>query len=137
MEQNVFPSQKIFISKSPIPNAGKGVFASKRIKKDEVIEECPVFVLPQKDYPVAKKTILRNYYFMWGKITAAICFGFGSFYNHSYEPNATYKKNIKEQTINFIAIKDIDKGEEIVVNYNYGKPEDKKTLWIKEIKPVS
>lgn len=133
----ISPSNKVYISDSGIPKAGSGVFASKKIKKGEVIEECPVFVLPKKDYPQVKKTALRNYYFMWGKSTAAMCFGFGSFYNHSYQPNATYKKSIKEQMISFIAIKDIDENEEVVVNYNYGKPEDKKTLWIKEIKPVN
>ncbi len=132
---NIYPSNKIYISESKVPKAGKGVFASKTIKKDEIIEECPVFVLPKTDYPLVKKTILRNYYFMWGKTTAAVCFGYGSFYNHSYEPNATYRKNIKTQTIEFLAIRDINKDEEILVNYNYGKPEDKKTLWIKEIKP--
>jgi len=128
------PSNKIYISKSLILKAGRGVFASKFIKKGEVVEQCPAFVLPKKDYPIAKKTILRNYYFMWGKITSAICFGYGSYYNHSYKPNATYKKKIKEKVIEFIAIKDIKKDEEITVNYNYGKPDDKSSLWIKEIK---
>ena len=72
---------------------------------------------------------------MWGKSTSAICFGFGSYYNHSYKPNATYKKEIKKQIIRFIAIRDIKKNEEITVNYNYGKQKSKKRLWIKSIKP--
>ena len=132
----IFPSKKIYLSRSKIPKAGRGVFAGKPIKKGEVIEGCPVFVLPRKDYPIAKKTALRNYYFMWGKTTSAICFGYGSFYNHSYEPNATYKKRIKEKVIEFTSIKDIKKDEEITVNYHYGKPDDKRPLWIKEIKPA-
>jgi SET domain-containing protein len=76
---------------------------------------------------------LRDYYFMWGKITCAICLGFGSLYNHSYRPNATYKKLIKEQVIKFIAIEDIKRGKEITVNYNYGNPDDNSPLWIKSI----
>ena len=72
---------------------------------------------------------------MWGKATSAICFGYGSFYNHSYQPNATYKKKIKDKVIEFIALKDIKKSEEITVNYNYGNADDKSRLWIKEIKP--
>ncbi|KKQ42182.1 MAG: hypothetical protein US60_C0022G0008 [Microgenomates group bacterium GW2011_GWC1_37_8] len=131
------PSSKIYLSKSKIPKDGKGVFAAKSIKKGEVIEECPVLVLPKKDYPTVKKTILRNYYFMWGKTTSALCFGYGSFYNHSYQPNATYKKNTKERKIDFVAIKNIAKDKEITVNYNYGKPDEKSTLWIKDIKPAS
>lgn len=129
------PSDKIYIDKSAIEKAGRGVFAKKAIKKNEIIETCPVLVLPEKDYPLAKKTILRNYYFMWGKTTSAICFGYGSFYNHSYHPNATYKKRIKENIIEFYAIKDIKKDEEITVNYNYGNPDDKSPLWIYNIKP--
>jgi len=131
----IVPLDKVYISKSLIPKAGHGVFAGKNIKKGEIIEQCPILILPLKDYPLVKKTILRNYYFMWGKKTSAICFGYGSFYNHSYEPNTTYRKKIKEQMIEFIAIKDINKNEEIIVNYNYSKLKDRSKLWIKEIKP--
>ena len=134
---NLIPSKKIYLSKSTISSAGRGVFAFRVIKLNEVIEKCPVFVLPGKDYLRVKKTEMRNYYFMWGKTTAAICFGFGSLYNHSYQPNATYKKLTKDKSINFIALKDIKKGEEITVNYNYGNPKDSSTLWIKSIKPAS
>jgi len=131
---NLSPSRKIYLSQSTIPKGGRGVFASCHIKQGEIIEKCPVFVLPKKDYPVVKKTGLRNYYFMWGKSTSAICFGYGSFYNHSYQPNATYQKRIKDQIIEFIALRNIEKDEEITVNYNYGKPENKSPLWIKSIK---
>ncbi len=131
----IVPSKKVYLKDSTIPEAGRGVFAVVAINKGEVIEICPVLVLPEDNYKLAKKTILRDYYFMWGKKTSAICFGFGSFYNHSYEPNATYKKNIKEKTIEFIALEDIKKNSEITVNYNYGNPEDKSDLWIADIKP--
>lgn len=134
MESNkITSSPKIEIGKSQISQAGRGVFSKELIRKDELIEECPVLIVPRKDYPVLKRTILHNYYFMWGKVTCGICLGFGSLYNHSYKPNATYKKNIKNHIIRFVAIKDIQKGEEITVNYNYGNPDEKKSLWIKEI----
>jgi len=124
---------KLNIGNSKIPKAGRGIFASKKIKKGELIENCPVLVLPKKDYPLVKKTILRDYYFMWGKITCAMCLGYGSLFNHSYQPNATYRKEIKNKSIKFMAIKNIKKGGEITVNYNYGNPRNKKKLWIKEI----
>lgn len=134
MESNkITSSPKIEIGKSQISQAGRGVFSKELIRRDELIEECPVLIVPRKDYPVLKRTILHNYYFMWGKVTCGICLGFGSLYNHSYKPNATYKKNIKNHIIRFVAIKDIQKGEEITVNYNYGNPDEKKSLWIKEI----
>lgn len=125
---------KIYIARSKIKKAGRGVFAARSIKQGDIIEKCPVLVFPRKDYLLVKKTELRNYYFMWGKSTSAVCFGYGSIYNHSYEPNATYEKRIREKTIKFIAIKNIKEGEEITVNYNYGKPKDQSPLWIKSIK---
>lgn len=134
MSIKIYSSQRICVSDSEIPKAGRGIFAAKSIKKGETIEQCPVIVLPSKDYPIVKKTTLKNYYFMWGKTTCGVCLGFGSIYNHSYLPNATYKKRISEKVIEFIAIMDINKGEEITVNYNYGNPDDKKPLWIKDIK---
>ncbi len=131
------PSFKIYTATSHISKAGRGVFAAVDIKKGQTIEQCPVFVLPRKDYPTLKQTTMRDYYFMWGKTTVGVCFGFGSLYNHSYQANATYKKLIKEQIIEFIAIKDIKQDEEITVNYNYGNPDDKSALWIESIKPNS
>lgn len=133
--QPLTPSHKIYLSKSTIPNAGRGVFASQNIKAGEVIEICPVLEIPGSEIDFLKKTLLINYYFMWGKAEEkrAICLGFGSLYNHSYEPTATYMKYLESETIHFNAIKDIHKGEEITVNYNHGNPNDKSPLWIKDI----
>lgn len=131
--RKLFTSDKVYISQSRITNAGRGVFAEVKIKKGGIIESCPVLILPRKDYSILRKTELRNYYFMWGKNIAAICLGYGSLYNHSYEPNATYKKKLEEKVIDFIALKDIKKDEEITVNYNYGNPKNKTPLWIKDI----
>ena len=105
----IFSTKNLYISKSSIPKAGRGVFTNKAFRKGEVIERCPVYVLSKKDYPIIKKTSLRNYYLMWGKSTAGICLGYGSLYNHSYNPNATYNKNTSDKTIEFIAIKNIKK----------------------------
>lgn len=132
----VAPSKKIYLSNSTITKAGRGIFASVNILKDEIIETCPVLVFSKKDYPILKQTEMRNYYFMWGKEICAVCFGFGSMYNHSFTPNATYLKNTKKEQIEFIAINNIKKDEEITVNYNYGNPDDKTTLWIKSIPPA-
>ena len=119
--------------------AGRGVFASKDIKKGELIEECPVLELIGEAEKLKKMgSELYSYYFLWPKMPdSVIALGYGSIYNHSYNPNATYKKNIEEKSIDFIAIQDIKKDEEITVNYNFGNPDDKSELWIKSIKPVN
>jgi SET domain-containing protein len=109
----------------------RGVFASSNIKKGEIIEESPVIVIPKKDQKVLDKTYIFNYYFDWGNSDQpAIALGFGSLFNHSYDPNAEYKENVKKRIMIFRSIKDIKKGEEILTNYN-GESTDKSPIWFK------
>jgi uncharacterized protein len=116
--------RKIYIAKSIIPNAGRGVFANETVRKSELIESCPVIEVSLKDPANNDRGLLVDYFFYFGK-GLAIALGFGSIYNHSYDPNATYKTRKIGKTIDFIAIKNIKKGEEITVNYNFGKTNDK------------
>lgn len=109
------------------------------IKKGELIERCPVIEVPKSDVSNLKESILINYYFYYGANNErlAVALGFGSIYNHSYEPNATYEKKPKEKVIDFVALKNIRKDEEITVSYNYGDPNDKRpvTRFIKDVPP--
>lgn len=133
----IYTSKKIYISKSKIKKAGRGVFAARDIKKDEIIEKCPVIEVPKHDVSNLRESILVTYFFYFGKNKErlTIALGFGSIYNHTYEPNATYKIKHAEKTIDFIALKDIKKDDEITVNYNYGNPKDKSPLWFEVIPP--
>jgi SET domain-containing protein len=134
--KKIEPSEKIYLSNSRVPKAGRGIFASKSLKKDEIIELCPIVLLKGEGIKL-RKSELYNYYFLWDKQPdAAIALGFGSIYNHSYNPNATYKKHLKDEIVEFIAIKKIKKDEEITINYNYGDPDNKGTLWIRKIPPA-
>lgn len=109
---------------------GRGVFANKPFKKGELVERCELIILPAKDIRLIDKTFLYNYYFGWGRKqkAAALALGNGSLYNHSYAPNARYVKNFDQKIIRFIAIRDIEKGEEIFVNYT-GKSDGKEKVW--------
>lgn len=121
------PSNKIYASVSSIPNAGKGVFAKANIVANEVIEVCPIIEVPLTDSSNHdEKGLLTNYFFYFGE-GLALALGFGSLYNHSYEPNATYIKQLDSKTIEFRAIRKIKIGEEITVNYNLGNPNDQST----------
>ena len=64
-----------------------------------------------------------------GRGTVAVALGYGSLYNHSYQPNARYDDE-SGQTKVFTAIRDIAPGEEIMVNYN-GEPEDETPVGFK------
>jgi len=125
-------SQKIFISKSKIKGAGKGVFAKDEIIQGDIIERCPVIEVSLKDPANNDEGKLVDYFFYFGE-GLAIALGFGSLYNHSYNPNATYKINLSNKTIDFIAIKNINSREEITVNYNYGNLADKSTPTVRGV----
>ncbi len=120
---------KITIKKSKLHK--KGVFALEKIEIGEVIEVCPVIILNQNDTKQIDGTELYNYYFSWKDQGSAIALGYGSIYNHSYQPNARYKTNYTSKTITFKAIKAIKKGEEILVNYN-GDPESQNKVWFEK-----
>lgn len=128
------PPSNIYLADSKIENAQRGIFAAAAIAEGELIESCPIIYLTEEDYPLAKQTTLLKYYFLnEPENRSAIALGYGSLYNHSYEPNATYKKRLDEGFIDFYAIKDIAPEEEITVNYWFGDPNNKKKLWIDEV----
>lgn len=131
----LLPSTKIYVSASKIKNAGRGVFASQDIKKDEVIEICPFIEVLVDDVFNLRESILASYYFSFEDVNLLyIALGFGSIYNHSYTPNATYKYILKDKILEFKSLKDIKKNEEIAVNYNNGDPDNQSPLW-KDIPP--
>src|SRR4051812_23453344 len=109
---------------------GRGIFATRNIKKGELIHEAPVIISPSAEYKNLKKTIFVEYVFWWGENLeeCALALGYGSLFNHSYTPNALYKLNLTQKTIDFYAHTDIKASEEIMINYN-GDPEDKTSVW--------
>lgn len=122
------PSSKVYVDESSL--SGLGVFASEKIQEGEVIEEVPIILIPDEQLSDLTKTRLRDYYFAWGKgfQQAAVALGFGSLYNHSYSPNARYIKKMDTNSIQFVAIKEIQIHQEILVNYNED-PDDQTKLW--------
>jgi uncharacterized protein len=125
------PSDMIYLKDSNIENAGRGVFAIRAIKTNELIEKCPIIEIPEDNPSNLNEGILITYFYYFGKKKKgqALALGFGSIYNHSRQPNALYKIKQNEEIIEFIAIKEIKKDDEITVNYNYSNPDDKTPLW--------
>jgi SET domain-containing protein len=99
---------------------GRGVVALAPIAAGQTIERPPVLVVPANEAPLIRDTRLAHYYFEWGDDCrqAAIALGYGSLYNHSYTPNARYEFRESEECLEFIALRDIEEGEEITINYN-------------------
>jgi SET domain-containing protein len=102
---------------------GRGVFARERISKGSVFERAPVIVIPAVEIDENPyDTVLTRYCFQWGRNSVALVLGYGSLYNHSYRPNAYYR-DLRSRVKEFVALVDIEPGEEITINYN-GSPHD-------------
>jgi len=113
---------------------GRGAFAKKPIKEGTIIDIAYVVPIPNKDYKKIYKTILYNYCYIWEDpehmpaFRNAITLSVSQFINHSFGPNVKYLYDYESKAIEFSAIRDISKGEEILVNYN-ALVDDKSPMW--------
>lgn len=108
----------VYVSKSTLAE-GNGVFSTAELRPGKIIEVCPVIFMPMKEFEYIKKTKLFYYFYEYSNKEFAIVLGYGSVYNHSYEPNAQYKFNYLRRVMEVKSIKKIAKDEEIFINYNY------------------
>jgi uncharacterized protein len=120
------------------PQRGRGVFSSAVIREGEVIERCPVIVVPPTQVEAIASTVLGAYFFLWSgtKDHAAIALGYGSLYNHDDNANAMYVRKQEEGILEFVALRAIAPGEEITVNYHGGFGE-RGPLWFEKAAPKS
>ena len=128
-------SDKVYVSSSKIINAGRGVYAKRNIKKGEIIETCPIILVSKYDTSKLEESILVTYFFYTGKKKEelAVALGFGSIYNHSYRPNAKYKINRTKKLLEFTALRNIKKDEEITFNYKQGNTKNNVPLWFEAV----
>lgn len=114
----------------PVDGKGRGVFALRPIRANELIERAPVIVIPREQGAFIEQTDLQYYWYDWRKDLddAAFVLGFGSIYNHSYRPNARYARRFEENVMDYLAIRDIAEGEEVCINYN-GVVDDLSEVW--------
>jgi SET domain-containing protein len=113
-----------------VERRGRAMFACRKFSKGELIERAPVIPINEKQWPAAQKTILSDYAFDWGEHDehAGIALGYVSIYNHSYSPNAQLEELLDELMMEVIAIRDIEPGDEVTINYN-GDPRKQDPLW--------
>lgn len=121
-------SELIYVKR--VKGKGRGVFARCDIARGAVIETAPVMLVPIDTIVdgLANPNLAR-YYFMWNDKCLAMVLGYGTLYNHAYEPNARYEDG-RGKTLIFRAIRKIKAGEEITINYN-GRPRDRRPVGFK------
>jgi SET domain-containing protein len=109
---------------------GRGVFTTKKISENVIIEEAPVIVMSVAERMLLDKTLLHDYIFEWGidKDKCCMALGFVALYNHSYESNCEYFMNFDKEIIRIKTMRIIETGEELTINYN-GNWNDDKKVW--------
>ena len=115
---------------APSGSRGRGVFATRNIPANTVVEISPVLVLSKKERSLIEQTKLTNYIFEWGDRRVMACLGLGyvSLYNHEYTSNCEYDMDFVHNLITIRTVRKIKKGEELCVNYN-ADPNDKTKVW--------
>lgn len=102
-----------------IKGKGRGVFCNTDILKGEIIEVCPVIIIPAEEFAALCATPLMDYSFYFNKAenTLSLTMGFGSMYNHQQYPNAVYVLDREERQMLFTAHENIKAHTEICINY--------------------
>ena len=122
---------------------GRGVFAEKGFYRDEVVEIAPVVLMNVliRDKP----TTLQRLVFSWSYLAKsdvhhAIALGYGSLYNHSDTPNLRYEADPDSNTIRFVALRIIDPGEQLTIDYDQigedEKPQNKNWFQTNQVEKV-
>ena len=103
---------------------GRGVFATRAFRVGEVVERCPVVLIPPDELvfvPHVRAIAYSWFHWFqshWDKGGAAICLGYGALFNSSDEPTLAWDRSANEdRVIVFTALRDIAPGEELAYKY--------------------
>ena len=109
-ENKIFSSN--YVSDSLIQNAGFGVFAGKNYKKGDTVEISP-FIEIDSNNSIHAYTFDSHI----NKNKKLVMLGKTSLINHSENNNIVYESLQESRLMNFYAVKDIQKDEELYLKY--------------------
>jgi len=107
-------NQDLYIKTSKLGGKyGRGVFSNRKYEIGDTIELAPYI----EDITSNYKGVIRDYIFKKSSNSdkSVVAFGYGSMYNHSDTPNASWKVN--DDYVKISCIKPINKDEEIFLSY--------------------
>lgn len=96
---------------------GRGVYSLSNIKQNMIIFTDNVLIIPYKG--ISSKNLISHYWYENDDDSSIISLGNGSLLNHSKNPNVCAKFDKKSQKMQFYALRDIKKGEQLFINYGY------------------
>lgn len=119
---------ELYIDKTA--DKGRGVFTKRSIPANTFIEISPVIVMSVEERKLLDQTLLHDYIFEWGPDTQQCCMALGyvPVYNHSYKSNCEYEMDFSNEIIKIKTIRNIEAGEELLINYN-GDWNNSKKIW--------
>jgi len=122
---NIFQKyRKIIVNDSPIH--GRGVFSTDNISENDLIERCPIIKL---DFPSKYHCDLKLLDYVYARPCKPcdscnnhghelyMVLGYGMVYNHQDNANAIITFDYSNLIADIIAIKDIEKDQEIYISY--------------------
>jgi hypothetical protein len=105
----------VYLKQNKFDGIQYGVFANKKINIHTVFMHCPFYKIVNYDYDndnysyqIENEKGIEEYYCVMG---------YGMLLNHKNIPNANWYIDHNERLINFYSINDINKDEEICINY--------------------
>jgi len=116
-----------------VEKKGRGVFTASPISEGDLIEICPLIVMPESEAPHLDKTKLSEHYFIIEdeEKLVAIALGYGQLYNHSKTPNAEVELRGADKQMLVRCVRSIEVGEEITIDY-LPLGESKIKLWFSD-----
>ncbi len=118
-KQKVITHGKKYLEVRIADGKGRGVFTAKKIESGKLIEECPILMIEIDS--ISQFDGFKMAYYIFGIDNdinkAALLLGFGSLYNHGSPSNAEAYYNEEKMTFEIAAVREIEKDEEITINY--------------------
>lgn len=109
----LYSNSKLIIKRSGIHRWG--VFAAEPIKQFEILQESPYFKVSKEKLKEVRPCINYSYYL--NSDQSVIGMGYAGLYNHSFNSNVDYELDRVNEVMVHYALKDIDVGEELTLNY--------------------
>jgi SET domain-containing protein len=115
----LFEHPNLYVTRSPIQ--GYGVFTDSFIPANTIIEECHYVDVCNAEENNNACIRHRFCYPMQKPTKYVVCFGKGSVFNHSNEPNAFWYIDFEKDVFVFKTTKNIFANQEVLVYYGDGE----------------